>query len=69
MELNTSHVAGLLAFKVLGAPLKLDLLATGRVTVKAIINALLNDGIQKLESEQLIQEFLSIRARLTKLQL
>ena len=65
MELNTSHVAGLLAFKALGAPLKLDLLATGRVTVKAIVNALLNDGIRELESEQLIQEFLSIRARLT----
>ena len=64
MQLNCSHIAGLLAFKVLSAPLKLDLLATGRVTVESIRKAILNDGIQELESEQLIQEFLSIRSRL-----
>ena len=64
MEKNCSHVAGLLAFKALGAPLKLDLLATGRVTVESIQEALLRDGLQESEIEELIKEFGLIRARL-----
>jgi glycosyltransferase involved in cell wall biosynthesis len=64
MEKNCSHLAGLLAFKALNAPLKLDLLATGRVTLESIINALSENGIEDSELNQLIQEFTTIRARL-----
>jgi len=64
MEKNCSHVAGLLAFKALGAPLKLDLFATGRVTGESIQDALLRDGLQKDEIDKLIEEFSSNRARL-----
>ena len=64
MEKNCSHVAGLLAFKALGAPLKFDLLATGRVTIGSLQQALLQDGLQKSEIAELIEEFKLIRAKL-----
>jgi glycosyltransferase involved in cell wall biosynthesis len=64
MEQNCSHLAGLLAFKALGAPLKLDLFATGRVTLESIQTAISQDGIQEEEVAELIQEFSLIRARL-----
>jgi glycosyltransferase involved in cell wall biosynthesis len=64
MEKNCSHVAGLLAFKAMGAPLKLDLLATGRVTAESIQEALSRDGLQKDEIAELLEEFSSNRARL-----
>jgi len=65
MEKNCSHIAGLLAFKALGAPLKLDLLATGRVTIESLQQALLRDGLEDSEITELIEEFSLIRARLT----
>lgn len=64
MEKNCAHVAGLLAFKALNAPLKLDLLATGRITLESLLSALSNNGIEENEIIQLRQEFLSTRARL-----
>jgi glycosyltransferase involved in cell wall biosynthesis len=64
MEKNCSHLAGLLAFKAMGAPLKLDLFATGRVTGESIQDALSHDGLQKDEIDKLFEEFSSSRARL-----
>jgi glycosyltransferase involved in cell wall biosynthesis len=63
MEKNCSHVAGLLAFKALGAPLKLDLFATGRVTIESLHQALLQDGLEEREIAELIEEFRLTRAR------
>ena len=65
MEKNCSHLAGLLAFKALGAPLKLDLLATGRVTVESIQEALSLDGLQDDEIAEIIKDFVINRVRLT----
>lgn len=65
MEKNCSHLAGLLAFKAIGAPLKIDLVATGRASIDSLQRALLEDGIGILESQNLSQEFLATRARLT----
>jgi len=64
MEKNCSHIAGLLAFKALGAPLKLDLFATGRVTLESLQQALLRDGLEDSEITELIEEFSLIRVRL-----
>jgi glycosyltransferase involved in cell wall biosynthesis len=64
MEKNCSHVAGLLAFKAMGAPLKLDLFATGRVTGESIQDALSHDGLHEDEIAKLFEEFSSNRARL-----
>jgi hypothetical protein len=64
MEKNCSHIAGLLAFKALGAPLKLDLFATGRVTIESLQQALLRDGLEESEIAELVEEFSLIRARL-----
>jgi lipopolysaccharide biosynthesis protein len=64
MEKNCSHLAGLLAFKALGAPLKLDLIATGRVSIESLREALANDGLESGEISELTSEFLATRARL-----
>lgn len=64
LEKNCSHLAGLLAFKALNAPLKLDLLATGHVTLDSIMNALSENGIGESELNQLSQEFMRIRTQL-----
>jgi hypothetical protein len=64
MEQNCSHLAGLLAFKALGAPLKIDLVATGKITIDYLQEALLEEGFDVCEVENLAQEFLAIRARL-----
>lgn len=64
MEKNCSHFAGLLAFKSMGAPFKLDLVATGRVTIEAVREALLADGLQLDEIDLLSRELLNIRANL-----
>jgi lipopolysaccharide biosynthesis protein len=64
MEKNCSHIAGLLAFKALGAPLKLDLFATGRVTLESLQQALLRDGLEDSEITEMIEAFSLIRARL-----
>lgn len=64
MEKNCSHLVGLLAFKAIGAPLKIDLVATGKVSIDSLQKALLADGLDVIEVEGLVQEFLSTRARL-----
>jgi glycosyltransferase involved in cell wall biosynthesis len=65
MEKNCSHAIGLLAFKTLGAPLKLDLHATGRVTLESLGDALRGDGLQEEEVLALLHEFQKIRAQLS----
>jgi hypothetical protein len=64
MEQNCSHLAGLLAFKAIGAPLKIDLVATGKITINSLQKALLEDGFDVCEVQILAQEFLATRARI-----
>jgi Rhamnan synthesis protein F len=49
LELNTTHHAGLLASRVLGAPLKLDIFQTGLTTINGIETTLIALGIEEIE--------------------
>ena len=59
LENNPTHHAGLLASRTLGAPLKLDILRTGLVTVLGVKNTLSLMGCNDLEVKELMNTLVS----------
>jgi glycosyltransferase involved in cell wall biosynthesis len=66
METNTSHTVGLLANKAIGAPLKLDIVATGRATIEGVEIALSQSGLDRNEVDHVRTDFLRMRAALIR---
>ena len=57
--LNPSHHLGIIATRVLGAPLKLDLLRTGLVSLGGLIETARNAGVEHNELKEFEVEFSS----------
>jgi hypothetical protein len=55
LENNITHHQGLLASRVLKAPLKLDILQTGKTTIEGIEATLVSLGLQEAELKDLLQ--------------
>ncbi len=66
MESNTSHTVGLLANNILGAPLKLDIVSTGRATIGDVEETLLQGGLDMKELDKVKTDFLRMRAALMR---
>jgi hypothetical protein len=54
IENNATHHAGLLASRVLGSPLKLDILQTGQATPSAIKETLTSMGCEEMEISEIV---------------
>jgi hypothetical protein len=59
LENNVTHHQGLLASRVLKAPLKLDIFQTGQVTLEGIENTLLELGISGHEMQEIMNAMTS----------
>ncbi len=59
LETNVTHSMGLLAARVLSAPLKLDINATGLITKDGVTNTLESMGFQEQEATELVQIIMS----------
>lgn len=55
-----SHQAGLIASRVLGAPLKLDIIRAGAATVEGVRQSLVELGCDEAELEQVL-DYMSSR--------
>ena len=66
LENNVTHHQGLLASRVLGAPLKLDIFQTGQVTIEGVHDTLLTLGASPREASQIRRQMLSKGSHVSK---